>query len=841
MGRWIVGLFKFSVIAGLLGALAAVAVAVILIRGYGADLPNHAGLTQYAPPITTRAHAGDGRVLAEFSREHRLFVPIAQIPALVRGAFLSAEDKSFYKHPGLDIQALLRAVVRNLEGMVSGRRPVGGSTITQQVAKNFLLTNEVSYERKVKEAILAFRIERALTKDQILELYLNEIYLGEGAYGVAAAAMTYFGKSLDEVTAEEAAYMAALPKAPSNYHPVRRLDAATARRNWVLGRMAEDGRLTEAEAAEAEARPLTISGRAQEEKFPSLWFAEEIRRELLDRYGEPTLYGGGMSVRATIDPVLQDIADTALVDGLEDYDRRHGYRGPIDRILLDATWQARLAALPPPPGMRGRSLAVVLRTSGDAAEIGLADGSVGAIPFEELSWASKALPDQAVGRKPRKVSDVLGPGDVIAVRPALQDAKKRDYPPATFALDQVPDVDGGIVAIDPHTGRVLAMAGGYSAERSQFNRATQAARQPGSAIKPFVYLAALEAGYTPATLVLDAPFVIDIPGRGLWKPTNYSGKIYGPSPMRLGLEKSRNLMTVRLAQHIGIGAVIETAKRFGVGEKMRPELGSALGTGEVSLIEMTAAFAMLANGGKQVTPSFIDTVQDRHGRLIFRHDDRDCPRCAGAEATANAPPELPDTRIAVDDPRLNYQIVSMLQGVVENGTARRVYMPGRPLAGKTGTTNDSFDAWFVGFSSNLAVGVYVGFDQPRTLGEREAGGSAAAPIFKQFMEKAWPIRPGAPFKVPSGLEFTRVSRSTGLPPEPGDGDVILEAFIPGTRPEQLGPVIGGGLSGGNQPELVPMSQDAQPGDASAAQPVPAASDSGASPRRRPRGSLGRVY
>lgn len=805
MPRWLVGAFKISVGLGVVGACAAVAAAVVLVRGYGADLPDHAGLAEYSPPITTRVHAGDGRVLAEFSREHRLFVPIAEIPKSVRQAFLSAEDKGFYDHPGLDLQALARAVVRNLEGMGAGKRLVGGSTITQQVAKNFLLTNEVSYERKIKEAILSFRIERALTKDQILELYLNEIYLGEGAYGVAAAAMTYFGKSLDAVTPEEAAYMAALPKAPSNYHPVRQYDAAIGRRNWVIGRMEEDGALSNAEAAAAKAAPLATTGRPPEDRFYSPWFAEEIRRELYDRYGDTELYGGGMSVRATVHPQLQALADQALRNGLEAYDRRHGYRGPVGKLVLGSDWRNQLEAFEKPPGLGDRRLAVVLKASNSSATIGFGDGATGRLPFAQMRWARPTLEDQKVGRAPRRVGDVLDPGDVIAVRHAGATKKGEPYPPDVFKLDQIPDVDGAIVAIDPHTGRVLAMTGGYSAERSQFNRATQAARQPGSAIKPFVYLAALETGYTPATLVLDAPFVINIPGRGRWKPTNYSGKIYGPSPMRLGLEKSRNLMTVRLAQHIGIGKVIETAGRFGLGDKMRPELGSSLGTGEVTLLDLTAAYAMLANGGKHVKPTFVDSVQDRSGKVIFRHDDRACAHCLGAAASPAEPPILPDARQPVADPMTRYQIVSMMQGVVENGTARRVYMKGRPLAGKTGTTNDSFDAWFVGFSSNLAVGVYVGFDQPRTLGAKEAGGSAAAPIFGQFMREAWPVKPGAPFSVPPGLEFTRVSRLTGLPPQRGDKNVVLEGFIPGTRPERLGPVIGGGLASSGPATRAPTS------------------------------------
>ena len=839
MRRWIGRLFIFGVMAGIVGALAAIAVGLVLVRGYGEDLPDHAGLAKYSPPITTRVHAGDGRVLAEFSREHRLFVPIDQIPPVIRSAFMSAEDKNFYKHPGLDLQALIRAVVRNLESMATGRRPVGGSTITQQVAKNFLLTNELSIERKVKEAILAFRIERALSKDKILELYLNEIYLGESAYGIAAAAMTYFGKPLDALTIEEAAYLAALPKGPTNYHPTRRYDAAVIRRNWVIGRMENDRVIATADADTAKEKPLTvISGRAPEEKVSAPWFAEEIRRELQSRYGEQNLYGGGMSVRATIDPVLQAAADKALKDGLEAYDRRHGYRGPIQQVVLDQSWQSKLATIEHPLSLGNRRLAIVLKVDRKQAHLGFADGTSGFLPYRELRWAAPTLKDQKVGRKPRQVSHAVAPGDIIAVTPVAFGEKKKPYAAGTYQLDQIPDVDGAIIAIDPHTGRVLAMSGGYSSERSQFNRATQAARQPGSAIKPFVYLAALEAGYTPATLVLDAPFVVNIPGLGKWKPANYSGKIYGPSPMRLGLEKSRNLMTVRLAEHVGIGKVLQTSGRFGLGGKMRAELGSALGTGEVTLLDITAAYAMLANGGLHVEPVFFDSVQDRRGKIIFRHDDRPCIGCVGGDASPASPPELADTRERVADPLTRYQLVSMLQGVVDRGTGQRVRLPGRPLAGKTGTTNDSFDAWFVGFSSNLAVGVYVGFDQPRTLGSREAGASAAGPIFKDFMQHAWAVRPGAPFKVPSGLEFARVSRKTGLPPSRGDRDVVLEAFIPGTQPQSLGPVIGGGMATGRpRPTRVEPGSDAVQ---TAVQPTTPQVNGRPTLRNRRR-KLGRVY
>ena len=804
--------FKISLFAGFLSAFLAIVFGVILMRGYGRNLPDHAILTKYSPPITTRVHAGDGRVLAEFKREHRLFVPIQEIPQVVRVAFLSAEDKDFYQHPGIDAQALTRATLRNVKSMVTGRRLVGGSTITQQVAKNFLLTNEISYERKIKEAILSFRIERALTKDQIFELYLNEIYLGEGSYGVAAAAMTYFGKSLSDLTVPEAAYLAALPKAPSNYHPVRHRDSAIGRRNWVINRMVEDSWIDSDNAAIAAASPLYITGRPKQERVIASWFSEEVRRELKNLYGEADLYGGGMSVRATIDPKLQSLADKALIEGLESYDRRHGWRGALGKINLEENWLDELNKFQPPPGLHDRQIALVISTTPAVAYITLANGSKGTIAFEELKWARKRLRNQRIGSTPEAVEDVLEAGDVITVKPLSKDDREQADPAIKYKLDQIPNIDGAIVAMDPHTGRVLAMSGGYSNDRSQFNRATQAKRQPGSAIKPFIYLSALEAGHTPATLILDAPIVVNIPGYGLWKPQNYSGRIYGPSPMRVGLEKSRNLMTIRLAEYLGIDSIIKTADRFGLGQKMRPELGSALGSGEVTLLELTSAYAMLANGGLKITPSFVDSVHDRNGHLIFRHDNRECVACSGTEANPIFPPEIPDNRERVADPLSRYQLVSMMQGVVENGTGRRVQMPGRPLAGKTGTTNKALDAWFIGFSSNLTVGVFVGFDQPRTLGPREGGGSVAAPIFGNFMREAWAIKPGAPFKTPPGLEFVRVSRLTGLPPKGRDQSAVLEAFVPGTRPLNGNRVIGGGLSDTTTEIVTPASFDADSDD-----------------------------
>ena len=783
---------------------------------YSVGLPEYAQLADYEPPTVTRVHAGDGQILAEYAIERRVFVPESAMPRRVINAFLAAEDKNFYHHPGVDFVAVARAAVSNFANYLRGRRPVGASTITQQVAKNFLLTNEVSYERKIKEAILAFRIEEALSKDRILELYLNEIYLGYRSYGVAAAALNYFNKSLDELTVAEAAYLAALPKAPNNYHPIRRHDAAVARRNWVIGRMVEDGYITPEAAEAAKAESLVVRPREELEEVHADYFAEEVRRELVDLYGEDGLYEGGLSVRTTLDPRLQDIARRSLRQGLIDYDRRHGWRGPLGQLDLAAAaeietalgpgWVAALDDLPVPEGVDGWSLAVVLEVGKSAAEIGLRDGSKGRIPLSELTWARPWEEEQEVGPAPKSAGEVLSAGDVVLVAPAEADAEGKAYPEGSYSLQQIPEVNGGLIAMDPHTGRVLAMSGGFSYARSEFNRATQALRQPGSAFKPFVYLAGLDSGFTPATLILDAPFVIDQgEGQGKWKPDNYTKKFYGPTRMRVGIERSRNLMTVRLAQTIGMEKVAEYAERFGIVDHMPRVLAMSLGAGETTLIRLATAYAMLVNGGRRIGPAFIDRVQDRNGVTIFRHDTRDCPGCLNAAwYPGEEAPQLPDPREQIADPASIYQVVSMLQGVVQRGTGRRIAELGRPLAGKTGTTNDYGDAWFMGFSPDLVVGVFVGFDVPRTLGPKEAGSAVAAPIFKSFMAEALENQPIVPFRTPPGIQLVRINADTGQLAQSGDRHVFLEAFKPGTVPRTDQQVLGGGGVAQNQ------AQRAQP-------------------------------
>ncbi|RED53659.1 penicillin-binding protein 1A [Aestuariispira insulae] len=788
--KFFIFLFSMAVLAGIVG----VGGGLYALWYYGKGLPDYKQLADYQPPTATRIHAGDGQLIKEYAREQRVFVPIQSIPKEIIHGFVAAEDQNFFWHYGVDPLALARAVATNVVYYFENRRFIGASTITQQVAKNFLLTNEVSITRKAKEAILAFRIERALSKDRILELYLNEIYLGYGSFGVAAAALNYFDKSLSELTTAEIAYLAALPKAPNNYHPIRRTREAIERRNWVISRMEEEGYITKLSAARARAEDLVVQPRSDIQPVDAKYFVEEVRRELADHYGERGVTEGGLSVRTTLDPALQSLAQKSLRQGLEDYDRRHGYRGPVTQLDMTGNWAGALKEVKLPDGVRGWDLAVVNGYEGKTTNITLADGRIGTIPFAEIRWARKALEDQRVGGTVKKPGDVYQPGDVVLVETVTEGPppKKGEppvlYPENSYALRQIPEVDGALVALDPHTGRVYAMAGGWSYERSEFNRATQAKRQPGSAFKPFVYLAALDKGYTPATMILDAPFVLDQgPGLPKWKPANFSKKFYGPSPMRVGIEKSRNLMTVRLAQAIGMDTVADYAERFHIAEDMPEQLSMALGAASVSLIDMTAAYGMLVNGGKEITPTVIDRVQDRLGRTIYKHDPRDCTNCTVLHWEGQDVPRIRDNRSQLTDPASAYQVVTMLEGVVQRGTGRRIREVGKPLGGKTGTTNDSRDTWFVGFSPDLAVGVFIGFDTPIPLGRnpwggQETGSSVAAPVFKAFMQEALADKPAIPFRTPEGIRMVRIDAETGKLATSGSQRIISEAFKPGTEP-----------------------------------------------------------
>jgi penicillin-binding protein 1A len=775
--RWLGRLFLALVSIGFIGAIAAIGLAVLVFAHFGRDLPDYTQLKKYEPPIVTRIYAGDGRLLAEYAQEKRVFVPIGAIPDQVKNAFIAAEDQNFYKHPGVDAVAIARAAVENFTR--PGGRLKGASTITQQVAKNFLLTNERSYERKIKEAILSTRMEQAMTKDQILELYLNEIYLGQRSYGVAAAAQTYFDKKLDDLSIAEVAYLAALPKAPNNYHPVRKHNAALARRNWVIGRMLEDGYITSSQADLAKAAPLAMTLKDESDVVDAPFFAEEVRRQIKQKHGDDSLYQGGLAVRTSVDPRLQYIAVDALRNGLMAYDKRHGWRGPVKSFESASDWNANLLTVAEPEDMPdGWMLAFVLESGAETAKIGFGDKSTATLPLDAVKWARKCVDEcYALGPEITAVNQVVKQGDVILVEKSI-DKDKTNY-----KLQQIPLVQGALVAMDPHTGRVLALQGGWKYGPSQYNRATQADRQPGSAFKPFIYLAALDKGFTPATRVLDAPFVMEQSPGSYWRPTNYSGEYYGPTPIRVGVEKSRNLMTVRLADHLGMPTVIDYAKRFGIADEMKPYLSYALGAGETTLLKLTNAYAMLVNGGKKITPTLIDRIQDRRGKTIFSDDTRPCPNCGDLiRWDGQSTPEVPDGREQIADERTTYQMVSILEGVVQRGTAAKLASLGMPLAGKTGTTNKSKDTWFIGFSPDLVVGVFVGFDQPKSLGKRETGGSTAAPIFGEFMKEALKDTPPTPFRVPPGIKNVRINADTGRAANPGDKHMIWEAFVTGTEP-----------------------------------------------------------
>lgn len=781
-------LFYGVTLSILLAVAGGAGVAFILWR-FGADLPDYSQLASYEPAVMTRVHAADGQLIAEIAREKRLFVPIQAVPELVVRAFVSAEDQNFFVHRGVDLVGVVRAAITNLGNAGADRRLVGASTITQQLTKNFLLSGEVSFSRKIKEAILAFRIERTFSKERLLELYLNEIYLGNASYGVAAAALNYFDKSLPELTLEEAAYLAALPKAPNNYQAENHYDRAISRRNYVIARMREDGYITAEQMKAAQQAPLNIASRRESEFVDADYFAEEVRRELAQRFGENALYGGGLSVRTSLDPKLQQIAESALRKGLITYDRRHGWHGRIARISAAEGWEKRLAAIPPPAGLAPWRLSAVLNVNAERAQIGFADGVKSVIPLSEMRWARERRPDASVGPSLQRADALLQPGDVVAV--GAVPAEQGKAAPGYWSLQQVPEVSGAVVAMDPHTGRVLAIQGGFAYGDSEFNRATQAKRQPGSAFKPFVYAAALENGFTPSSLILDAPMVIDQgPGLPKWKPTNYSGEFYGPSTLRIGLEKSRNLMTVRLAQSVGISKVNEYARRFGLAQDAPNLLSAALGAGETTLLDLTAAYAMMVNGGRRVEPSLIDRVQDRRGVSVYRKDTRVCETCASDWDSGQSEPVLADTREQRIDPVTAYQLVSMLEGVVLRGTGQSVSVVGKPLAGKTGTTNDSRDSWFIGFSPDLVAGVFIGFDTPRTLGKKETGASVAAPVFRDFMMSALADVPPAPFRIPPGVRLVRVSAQSGLPARSQDRGVIYEAFRPGSEPSGKRQILG---------------------------------------------------
>ncbi len=776
--RGIARILGFIFATGAILFVLAAGVLAAVVWKYEQDLPDYTQLRNYEPPVTTRVHAADGSLLAEYSRERRLYLPSAAIPKLVKEAFISAEDKNFYTHWGFDPEGILRAGLIYLQG---SRHIQGASTITQQVAKNFLLNSDRTIDRKIREILLSIRIESAYSKDKILELYLNEIYLGLSNYGVGAAALNYFNKSVQELTIAEAAYLAALPKEPSALNPFRDHDRAVERRNYVIGRMAEDGYITAEQARQARAEPLVVKPRVvTPDSIAAGFFAEEVRRELSERYGEKKLYEGGLSVRTTLDPKIQQMARKALVDGLVRYDEAHGWRGPLKSIDLGQDWGVPLADIPAYGDIKPWRLAVALDVTDTGIRIGLqpphdksgaivANRETGAITLDGVRWT---------GRRPKSL---VKPGDVFYVEPIA--GREGEY-----RLRQIPEVSGACVAMDPFTGRVLAMIGGFSFDESEFNRATQAQRQPGSAFKPFVYAAALDKGYTPSSILLDAPVTIDQGNGEMWTPENFEGKSGGAHTLRFAVEHSINQMTVRLARDIGMPLIVEYAKRFGIYDNLPPFLSMSLGAGETTVLRMVTGYSMFDNGGKRIKATLIDRIQDRWGNTIYKHDERICEGCNAATWRNQPEPRLIDKREQVIDPLTAYQITSIMQGVIQRGTGIAIREVGKQLAGKTGTTNDAKDLWFVGFSPNLAFGVFMGYDKPRSLGGRAQAALYTAPIFRDFMKMALKDKPDTPFRVPPGIKLISVDVHTGMRAT-GPG-TIMEAFKPGTGPPDS--FVGGG-------------------------------------------------
>ncbi len=804
--RFIIGIFGAIFSAITLGLVFAALGVGGLIFMYSRGLPDHETLANYTPPTISRIYSRQGMIVDEFASERRLFTPADEIPDLVAYAFVSAEDRNFYNHAGYDPRAIAAAFVEAIRSR--GRDVRGASTITQQVMKNFLLDGSRTVERKVREIILAARIERTLSKDRILELYLNEIFLGQNSYGVTAAAQTYFNATLEDLTLEQVAYLAALPQAPSRFHPVNDYERAISRRNYVLREMYENGYISEQEMEEAQATALETVQGGHIEAFrlsrpPRNYFTDEIRRQLSAEYGADEFFSGGYAVRSTMDESLQEVAESALRRALERYDRNLGtWRGAyttIDAADLgagdEATWRAALADADIPRDIDGWFAAVVLEVGDSSARIGIEgveedeDGHF--IPAEDVQWARPLREDGSRGNTARVAGDLLSVGDVVHVRRMTRDS---DGSFIRWTLRQIPEVQGGFMAMDVHTGRVLAMQGGFSYQHSSFNRATQATRQPGSSFKPFVYAAALDSGYSPNTIVIDAPIEVRT-GEGIWRPQNASNQFYGPSPLRTGIERSRNLMTVRLAQEVGMDTIARYAERFGVYDEMQPFLANSLGSQETTLFRMVAAYAMFANGGERVEPTLVDRIQNRYGETVYRHDQRLCPDCELASLEPGVAPRIVSTRERVMDPITAYQLTSMMRGVVQRGTASSTVNLPVPTAGKTGTTNEARDVWFVGFTSNIAAGCYIGYDQPEPLGRGASGGGMCGPVFQRFMLEAIEEYGGGDFPVPEGGQFFPIDRYSGarLPAGSSGDHVVYELFREGEEPYQgLLSVIDGG-------------------------------------------------
>ncbi|MDC3101109.1 penicillin-binding protein 1A [Candidatus Pelagibacter sp.] len=728
---------------------------ISILWTYSNDLPDYKFLKNYKPPVSSKVYSGNGDLVADFSQEKRVFVPFNSIPKNVINAFLSAEDKNFFKHPGIDAKGVIRAVINNISNILTSKRLEGASTITQQVAKNFLLTNEVSLNRKIKEAILAFRIERALSKERILELYLNQIYLGSGAYGVAAASLEYFDKSIKDLNYSEAALLAALPKAPSRYNPYRNPDVAKFRRNLVLKNLLENNYLPLEWYEKLTNEEIILKKNKKIYLEDAQYFIEDVRKSVIETLSYDKVYKQGFNINTPIDLNLQTIATKSLRDGLIEYDKRKGWRGPLTNKVYNSEWKKDLEKYKLENSINW-TLAIVKKINKFSAEIETENNIKGVIEYQSISWTKKEF------------DKLLKPGDVIYVKNVKENI---------FNLQQLPKINGGIVVMDPYTGRVLALSGGFSFKQSEFNRATQAERQPGSAFKPFVYALALENNFTPISLVLDAPLVLD-QGDDLkmWKPENYGKKFYGPSTLRVGLEKSRNLMTVRIAQNLGVEKIVDFSKALKIYDNPEKLLSISLGSAETTLLKLTSAYSVFVNGGKLVEPILIDRIQDSEGNTIFNNDKRKCINCDQISYLTSDYPEIKNNYMQIFSPETAFQMTSILEGVVQRGTAKKLKDLNLNIAGKTGTTNKNTDTWFIGFTSNLLVGVYVGSDNPTPLGKYETGSKTALPIFKSFISDSVNKYDARPFKAAKGTVMMVVDPLTGQKAKFNSKNTIIEVF-----------------------------------------------------------------
>jgi penicillin-binding protein 1A len=729
---------------------------LIVLWTFSNSIPDYRFLKNYKPPVSSKMYSGNGELVADFSKEKRIFVPYEAIPKNVINSFLSAEDKNFFSHPGVDAKGVMRAIINNVQNIMTSKRLEGASTITQQVAKNFLLTNEVSFNRKIKEAILAFRIERALSKERILELYLNQIYLGSGAYGVAAASLEFFDKSIKELNYNEAALLAALPKAPSRYNPYRNKNLAKFRRDLVLKNLYENNFIDQTKYLELKNKTIKLKKVKKVFLENSQYYIEDVRKNIIEKLTYNKVYKQGYNINTPINLELQKIATQSLRNGLVAYDKRKGWRGPIKNIKYSKDWYKEVEKKFRLEKSIEWQIAIVKKINQFNSIIETENNLQGVINYKDISWTKKEF------------KDLFKIGDVIYT-------KKIDS--NSYALQQLPKINGGIVVMDPFTGRVLALSGGFSFKNSEFNRASQALRQPGSAFKPFVYALALENQYTPSSLILDAPLVLD-QGVDLkkWKPENYGKKFYGLSTLRVGLEKSRNLMTVRIAQNLGVDKLANFTKRMKIYKKPEELLSISLGSAETTLLTLTSAYCSFVNGGKLIKPVLIDRIQDGEGNTIINNENRKCTNCDKISFTGKEFPKIEDNYEKVLSPQTAYQLTSILQGVVERGTGKKLKKLGLNLAGKTGTTNENTDAWFIGFTSNLVIGVYVGMDNPKPLGKFETGSKAALPIFEEFVKKAVKKSDARPFKVPEDITLMVVDPNTGNKAKFSSKNTIIESY-----------------------------------------------------------------